>query len=97
MLGERGGTGGQRVAGDFERRSIPAELILRRRHRGASQYEKLAEAPVGELLTVREGQAQLLVNLWQYLDTGLFLDHRPLRLRIAREAAQEAVRSAKSK
>lgn len=69
----------------------PANISVkqRRRHRGTSQYEKLAEAPVGELLTVREGQAQLLVNLWQYLDTGLFLDHRPLRLRIAREAANK--------
>ena len=35
---------------------------------------------------MQEGQARLLVNLWDYLDTGLFLDHRPLRLRIAREA-----------
>jgi 23S rRNA (guanine2445-N2)-methyltransferase / 23S rRNA (guanine2069-N7)-methyltransferase len=26
------------------------------------------------------------VNLFDYLDTGLFLDHRPLRLRIAEEA-----------
>jgi 23S rRNA (guanine2445-N2)-methyltransferase / 23S rRNA (guanine2069-N7)-methyltransferase len=30
---------------------------------------------------------KLLVNLTDYLDTGLFLDHRPLRLRIQREAA----------
>jgi 23S rRNA (guanine2445-N2)-methyltransferase / 23S rRNA (guanine2069-N7)-methyltransferase len=29
----------------------------------------------------------LLVNLTDYLDTGLFLDHRPLRLRIQQEAA----------
>jgi 23S rRNA (guanine2445-N2)-methyltransferase / 23S rRNA (guanine2069-N7)-methyltransferase len=28
----------------------------------------------------------LRVNLFDYLDTGLFLDHRPLRLRIADEA-----------
>jgi 23S rRNA (guanine2445-N2)-methyltransferase / 23S rRNA (guanine2069-N7)-methyltransferase len=26
-------------------------------------------------------QARLLVNLFDYLDTGLFLDHRPIRLR----------------
>ncbi len=30
---------------------------------------------------------KLLVNLTDYLDTGLFLDHRPLRLQIQREAA----------
>ena len=28
-----------------------------------------------------EGSAKLMVNLYDYLDTGLFLDHRPLRLR----------------
>lgn len=56
----------------------------RRRQRGASQYEK--QASKGEYLSVREGQAKLLVNLWDYLDTGLFLDHRPLRRKIASEA-----------
>jgi 23S rRNA (guanine2445-N2)-methyltransferase / 23S rRNA (guanine2069-N7)-methyltransferase len=40
----------------------------------------------GEFLAVREGDARLRVNLFDYLDTGLFLDHRPLRLRIAEEA-----------
>lgn len=30
---------------------------------------------------------RLLVNLTDYLDTGLFLDHRPMRLRIQKEAA----------
>jgi 23S rRNA (guanine2445-N2)-methyltransferase / 23S rRNA (guanine2069-N7)-methyltransferase len=40
----------------------------------------------GEFLVVHEGEARLRVNLFDYLDTGLFLDHRPLRLRIAEEA-----------
>lgn len=40
----------------------------------------------GEFLVVREGDARLRVNLFDYLDTGLFLDHRPMRLRIAGEA-----------
>ncbi|WP_041523137.1 bifunctional 23S rRNA (guanine(2069)-N(7))-methyltransferase RlmK/23S rRNA (guanine(2445)-N(2))-methyltransferase RlmL [Gilvimarinus agarilyticus] len=57
----------------------------RRRNRGVMQYEKLHEKPMGELLQVQEGNAKLLINLWQYLDSGLFLDHRPLRLRIASE------------
>jgi 23S rRNA (guanine2445-N2)-methyltransferase / 23S rRNA (guanine2069-N7)-methyltransferase len=66
---------------------VPAEAIVykqRRRQRGVEQYEK--QASRGELQDVTEGQARLLVNLHDYLDTGLFLDHRPLRLRIAREA-----------
>jgi 23S rRNA (guanine2445-N2)-methyltransferase / 23S rRNA (guanine2069-N7)-methyltransferase len=56
----------------------------RRRQRGADQYRKQAQR--GELIGVREGRASLLVNLTDYLDTGLFLDHRPLRLRLGREA-----------
>ena len=57
----------------------------RRRQQGKSQYERMDQR--GEKLEVHEGKARLLVNLHDYLDTGLFLDHRPLRLRIAAEAA----------
>lgn len=56
----------------------------RQRQRGSAQYEK--HDSQGEFQSVREGQAKLLVNLHDYLDTGLFLDHRPLRLRIAAQA-----------
>jgi 23S rRNA (guanine2445-N2)-methyltransferase / 23S rRNA (guanine2069-N7)-methyltransferase len=56
----------------------------RSRQRGSEQYRR--QDSRGELLSVREGRAQLLVNLHDYIDTGLFLDHRPLRLRIAQEA-----------
>ncbi len=58
----------------------------RRRNRGASQYEKLAERATGDVFSVQEGAAKLHINLWQYLDTGLFLDHRPVRLMIANMA-----------
>ena len=58
----------------------------RRRNRGASQYEKLNERPTGDLFSVQEGAAKLHINMWQYLDTGLFLDHRPVRLMIANMA-----------
>ena len=55
----------------------------RKRLRGSDQYQALADDPFAQLLQVREGRAKLWVNLWAYLDTGLFLDHRPLRRRIA--------------
>ncbi len=58
----------------------------RRRNRGISQYEKLNERPTGDVFSVQEGTARLHINLWQYLDTGLFLDHRPVRLMIANMA-----------
>ncbi len=58
---------------------------VRQRQRGEQQYRK--QASEGELLPVSEGPARLLVNMHDYLDTGLFLDHRPLRLRLGREAS----------
>jgi 23S rRNA (guanine2445-N2)-methyltransferase / 23S rRNA (guanine2069-N7)-methyltransferase len=56
-------------------------LRVRRKQKGGAQYEKLAER--GEFRTVVEGGLKLLVNFTDYLDTGLFLDHRPTRARIA--------------
>ena len=56
----------------------------RQRGKGGSKYGRFDAR--GRFLWVREGGAQLRVNLFDYLDTGLFLDHRPLRLRLAREA-----------
>lgn len=63
----------------------PSELSIktRERLRGNMQYEKADS--MGEDFVVTEGKAKLWVNLHKYLDTGLFLDHRPLRLRIAEE------------
>ncbi len=61
----------------------------RRRNKGTMQYEKLTEIPTGELFSVVEGESKLHINMWQYLDTGLFLDHRIVRDMIA-ENAQDA-------
>ncbi|MGC8733027.1 MAG: bifunctional 23S rRNA (guanine(2069)-N(7))-methyltransferase RlmK/23S rRNA (guanine(2445)-N(2))-methyltransferase RlmL, partial [Halothiobacillaceae bacterium] len=52
-------------------------LRVRERKKGESQYEKQAE--FGIFHEVREGKARLLVNFTDYLDTGLFLDHRITR------------------
>ncbi|PKM05462.1 MAG: bifunctional 23S rRNA (guanine(2069)-N(7))-methyltransferase RlmK/23S rRNA (guanine(2445)-N(2))-methyltransferase RlmL [Gammaproteobacteria bacterium HGW-Gammaproteobacteria-6] len=66
---------------------LPASHIVlkqRQRQSGTSQYQRMDRK--GEFHTVTEGQVKLLVNLTDYLDTGLFLDHRPLRLKLAAEA-----------
>ncbi|WP_295483906.1 bifunctional 23S rRNA (guanine(2069)-N(7))-methyltransferase RlmK/23S rRNA (guanine(2445)-N(2))-methyltransferase RlmL [uncultured Pseudomonas sp.] len=65
----------------------PQRVVLKRRERqgGTRQYER--QATEGRFQEVNEGGVKLLVNLTDYLDTGLFLDHRPIRLRIQREAA----------
>ena len=67
---------------------VPAEqIILKRRERqsGKRQYEKQDRET--SRFEVLEGQARVLVNLKDYLDTGLFLDHRPTRLDIAKRCA----------
>jgi 23S rRNA (guanine2445-N2)-methyltransferase / 23S rRNA (guanine2069-N7)-methyltransferase len=56
-------------------------LRVRRRQGPAHQYRPLARR--GELLEVREGECRFLVNLTDYLDTGLFLDHRETRRLLA--------------
>jgi 23S rRNA (guanine2445-N2)-methyltransferase / 23S rRNA (guanine2069-N7)-methyltransferase len=62
---------------------VPPErmvLRVRRRQKGGEQYEKLdAEA---RFHVVREGPYRFLVNFTDYLDTGLFLDHRLTRARL---------------
>ena len=57
----------------------------RRPQKGKSQYEAIAE--VDERVVVEEGGLKFLVNFTDYLDTGLFLDHRKTRARI-RELAK---------
>ncbi|AUM11487.1 bifunctional 23S rRNA (guanine(2069)-N(7))-methyltransferase RlmK/23S rRNA (guanine(2445)-N(2))-methyltransferase RlmL [Ketobacter alkanivorans] len=52
----------------------------RQRQKGATQYQKLSETR--RMLPIDEAGALLLVNLDDYLDSGLFLDHRPTRVRM---------------
>jgi len=60
------------------------QLKARRRQRGGTQYEKVAERKA--VLSVREGELAFEVNLSDYLDTGLFLDHRITRSLVRAEA-----------
>ncbi|GAA4861505.1 bifunctional 23S rRNA (guanine(2069)-N(7))-methyltransferase RlmK/23S rRNA (guanine(2445)-N(2))-methyltransferase RlmL [Luteimonas vadosa] len=69
---------------------LPRERVatkVRARGKGGSKYaQDPGQAQRDERIVVREGAARLQVNLFDYLDTGLFLDHRPVRQRIAQEA-----------
>jgi 23S rRNA (guanine2445-N2)-methyltransferase / 23S rRNA (guanine2069-N7)-methyltransferase len=76
------------IAAVLEVFDIPGEQLAcktRARGKGGSKYGRLDAR--GEFLVVQEGPVRLEVNLFDYLDTGLFLDHRPVRLRIGREVA----------
>lgn len=63
-----------------------AQVILKQRQRqsGRDQYEKLNHAQ--DELIVTEYDCDFIVNLKDYLDTGLFLDHRPVRKLIQSKA-----------
>ncbi|RKZ36800.1 MAG: bifunctional 23S rRNA (guanine(2069)-N(7))-methyltransferase RlmK/23S rRNA (guanine(2445)-N(2))-methyltransferase RlmL [Gammaproteobacteria bacterium] len=50
---------------------------VRRRQRGGGQYAKLSSR--AQMMEVQEGGLRFLVNLTDYLDTGLFLHHRLTR------------------
>ena len=67
-----------RTAG--ETLDIPRENVhvkLRQRQRGSSQYER--QGSKGQTLIANEGGLRFHVNLDDYVDTGLFLDHRTTR------------------
>jgi 23S rRNA (guanine2445-N2)-methyltransferase / 23S rRNA (guanine2069-N7)-methyltransferase len=59
-------------------------LKIRRKQKNTDQYEKYGDQ--GHFHIVEEGGCKLLVNFEDYLDTGLFLDHRPIRLLIQKQA-----------
>jgi 23S rRNA (guanine2445-N2)-methyltransferase / 23S rRNA (guanine2069-N7)-methyltransferase len=78
---------GELVDGAAEATSIPRELIVvkrRTRQRGKDQYQKVDER--NERVEIHENGLRFLINLHDYLDTGIFLDHRPVRLRIMETA-----------
>ncbi|MBF0589425.1 MAG: bifunctional 23S rRNA (guanine(2069)-N(7))-methyltransferase RlmK/23S rRNA (guanine(2445)-N(2))-methyltransferase RlmL [Magnetococcales bacterium] len=52
-------------------------LKVRRRGRGGQQYEKIQDS--GAFQEVEEGGLRFRINLTDYLDSGLFLDHRLVR------------------
>ena len=70
-----------RVAGEVL--GVPRERIAlktRERGKGGSKYGQLDQR--NEFIEVEEYGLKLLVNLTDYLDTGLFLDHRLVRAKV---------------
>jgi 23S rRNA (guanine2445-N2)-methyltransferase / 23S rRNA (guanine2069-N7)-methyltransferase len=70
--------------------SVPLAHVhsrMRKAQKGAEQYEK--RALTGERHAVQEGGLKFWVNFRDYLDTGLFLDHRIVR-QLLRDWAKDA-------
>ena len=67
------------LAQHFTGNAVIEEQIMktRERQKGKAQYQKLSEK--GDYFEVKEFNARFWVNLTDYLDTGLFLDHRIAR------------------
>lgn len=59
-------------------------LKIRRKQKSTDQYQKMGEQ--GHFHDISEYGCKLKVNFSDYLDTGLFLDHRPIRLLIQQQA-----------
>lgn len=68
----------------FGVRSNRVFVKRRERQKGRHQYEKKDSKK--KMYEVKEGACSYLVNFTDYLDTGMFLDHRPVRQRIYNEA-----------
>lgn len=67
--------------------AVPLDRVFlrrRRRQKGLSQYER--DRSLGFERKVEEGGLSFIVNFTDYLDTGLFLDHRPTRALVRAEA-----------
>lgn len=66
---------------------VPSNVFFKRRNRqvGHTQHEHIADLKYE--LQVREGGLRFIVNLSDYIDTGLFLDHRITRSMVRDVAA----------
>lgn len=80
---------GLKVLSEFSLNGAPVPVNriavkVRSIKKGSTQYEK--ESAQQDFFTVSEFDAHLRVNLKDYLDTGLFLDHRPIRKWVGAQA-----------
>ena len=67
--------------------AIPTDQVflkIRRKQKNTDQYNKLSDTDNFHI--VEENGCRLLVNFEDHLDTGLFLDHRPLRALIQQQS-----------
>jgi len=66
---------------------IPTDKVVlktRAKQKGSDQYQRVDKSK--QSITVNEHGALFKINLWDYLDTGLFLDHRKTRQIVAKKS-----------
>lgn len=65
-------------------------IKMREKQKGNSQYQKI-ENNKSLCFVTQEGKAFFHINICDYVDVGLFLDHRPLRMKVAKEAKDKTI------
>ena len=75
------------VAESLQVSSDDVFVKFRNRQRGTTQYQRFSDREAR--FKVSESGLNFWVNLSDYLDTGLFLDHRPMRQMVRAEAADK--------
>ena len=71
---------------------VPTDKVIiktRAKQKGKDQYQRVEQSR--KSMVVDEYGAKLKVNLWDYLDTGLFLDHRKTRQIVAKKAKNKSL------
>ncbi|MBL0710465.1 MAG: bifunctional 23S rRNA (guanine(2069)-N(7))-methyltransferase RlmK/23S rRNA (guanine(2445)-N(2))-methyltransferase RlmL [Colwellia sp.] len=66
---------------------VPTDKVVlktRAKQKGSKQYQRLDKSK--QSITMNEHGALFKINLWDYLDTGLFLDHRKTRQIVAKKS-----------
>ena len=76
------------VAEVLERNTDKVVIKTRKKQRGSEQYQRVDHG--GRQRVVRESGFKFSINLTDYLDTGLFLDHRNTRRLVYRLASQRS-------
>ena len=72
--------------------SVPTDKVVlktRAKQKGSNQYQRVDKSK--QSITINEHGALFKINLWDYLDTGLFLDHRKTRQIVAKKAKDKTL------
>ncbi|MBA6355769.1 bifunctional 23S rRNA (guanine(2069)-N(7))-methyltransferase RlmK/23S rRNA (guanine(2445)-N(2))-methyltransferase RlmL, partial [Colwellia sp. BRX8-3] len=71
---------------------VPTDKVIlktRAKQKGSDQYQRVDQSK--QSMIINEHGAKLKINLWDYLDTGLFLDHRKTRQIVAQKAKNKSL------
>ena len=71
---------------------VPTNKVIlktRAKQKGSNQYQRVDKSK--QSITLNEHGALFKINLWDYLDTGLFLDHRKTRQIVAKKSKNKSL------